>query len=206
MCIRDRAQALQNGIGVDAFLGATNDQGMQSRKAPADSPAGFPTAMTSLAALMTRPNGPRIAMLNYDGWDTHAMEEGRLAGQLGGLDQGLANLRQGLGAVWQDCAVLLVTEFGRTARLNGTKGTDHGTGGVAFLVGGAVRGGRVIADWPGVGDAALLQGRDLRPTIDIRAVAKGILTDCFGMEPKLLDNRVFPESADVSPLKDLLKT
>lgn len=198
------AQALQNGIGVDAFLGAAGEA--NERKAPAYSPAGFPSAVAALAALMARPNGPRVAMLNYDGWDTHAGEGARLTNQLGALDQGLANLRKGLGPIWQNCAVLLVTEFGRTARFNGSKGTDHGTAGVAFLVGGAVNGGRVVADWPGVGNANLHEARDLRPTTDIRAVVKGILQDSFGMSRKTLDSNIFPDSGAIAPMGGLIHT
>ena len=99
--------------------------------------------------------------------------------------------------------MLLVTEFGRTAAINGTRGTDHGTGGAAFLLGGAVRGGRVIADWPGLSPGALYEGRDLKPTLDLRAVMKGVLAEHLQVASGALDGQVFPESASVRALTDL---
>ena len=123
-------------------------------------------------------DGPRIAALAFDGWDTHANEGGpvgRLAQLLSGLDGALAEFESGLGARWRDTAIVVATEFGRTARINGTDGTDHGTGTIALLAGGAIKGGRVISDWPGLKPANLYQGRDLAPTTDLRAVIKGVL-------------------------------
>ena len=99
---------------------------------------------------------------------------------------------------------LVVTEFGRTARINGTDGTDHGTGTVALLAGGALKGGRVIADWPGLKTAQLHEGRDLAPTTDLRAVLKGLLTDHLGLSPAVLGTKVFPDSGAVAPVRDLL--
>ena len=136
------------------------------------------------AKLMAADDGPRIAALAFDGWDTHANEGGavgRLAQLLGGLDGALAEFESGLGARWRDTVVVVATEFGRTARINGTEGTDHGTGTIALLVGGAVKGGRVISDWPGLKPANLYQGRDLAPTTDLRAVFKGVLHDHLGI-------------------------
>jgi uncharacterized protein (DUF1501 family) len=123
--------------------------------------------------LMRSEGGPEVAVLEATGWDTHANQgaaTGTLATRLSGLDRALAALAEELGPLWTQTAVLVVTEFGRTAAMNGTRGTDHGTGGCAFLVGGAVRGGRLIADWPGLATSALLQNRDLRPTLDLRSV------------------------------------
>ena len=94
-----------------------------------------------------------------------------------------------------------MTEFGRTVRANGTGGTDHGTGGVAFLLGGAVQGGRVLANWPGLG--SLLDDRDLRPTLDLRAVAKGVLAG-HGLDAAALAT-VFPDSTDAPPYTGLLR-
>ena len=91
------------------------------------------------------------------------------------------NSKPGWGARWRDTVIVVATEFGRTARINGTQGTDHGTGTIALLAGGAVKGGRVIADWPGLKPANLYQGRDLAPTTDLRAVMKGVLKDQFGL-------------------------
>jgi uncharacterized protein (DUF1501 family) len=142
------------------------------------------------------------------GWDTHANEggaQGQLAGRLSALDQGLATLRQELGPVWSDTAVLLVTEFGRTAAINGTRGTDHGTAAAGFLIGGAVAGGRVIADWPGLSARALYQGRDLAPTLDLRSVLKGLLADHLAVPQRALEETVFPDSAAATPRRDLLR-
>ena len=124
-------------------------------------------AARGVAKLMAADDGPRIAALAFDGWDTHANEGGpvgRLAQLLGGLDGAFAEFEQGLGARWGNTAVVVVTEFGRTARINGTEGTDHGTGTVALLAGGAIDGGRVIADWPGLKDAQ--PARRPRPEAD----------------------------------------
>jgi len=153
--------------------------------------------------------GPRVAVFDTTGWDTHANEgaaAGQLAGRLSALDSGLATLRQELGPVWSDTVVLLVTEFGRTAAINGTRGTDHGTATVALLVGGAVAGGRVIADWPGLSERALYQGRDLAPTLDLRSVLKGVLQEHLLVPPRELERTVFPDSRTARPLTGLVRT
>lgn len=160
------------------------------------------------AAALKSDGGPEIAVLEATGWDTHANQggaQGVLAQRLGGLDAALRVLANDLQPLWADTAVLVVTEFGRTAAMNGTRGTDHGTGGCAFLVGGAVRGGRVIADWPGLSPAALLDGRDLKPTLDLRAVFKGVLDEHLRIDARTLATRVFPDSAGVRPLGGLIR-
>jgi len=108
-----------------------------------------------------------------------------------------------MGGAWHETVVAVVTEFGRTARINGTEGTDHGTGTVAFLTGGALKGGRVIADWPGLKPAQLFEDRDLKPTTDLRAVLKGLLRDHLRVEGSVLASSVFPDSADVAPMSGL---
>jgi len=156
---------------------------------------------------MAADDGPRIAALAFDGWDTHANEGGavgRLAGLLSGLDGALAEFESGLGAHWRDTVVVVATEFGRTAKVNGTEGTDHGTGTIALLAGGAVNGGRVIADWPSLKPASLYQARDLAPTTDLRAVLKGVLADHLGIGERALATSVFPDSAVVKPMKGLV--
>lgn len=160
------------------------------------------------AAALKSDGGPEIAVLEATGWDTHANQggaQGVLAQRLGGLDAALRALANDLQPLWADTAVLVVTEFGRTAAMNGTRGTDHGTGGCAFLVGGAVRGGRVIADWPGLSPAALLDGRDLKPTLDLRAVFKGVLDEHLRIDARTLATRVFPDGAGVRPLGGLIR-
>jgi uncharacterized protein (DUF1501 family) len=146
-------------------------------------------------------------VLSLDGWDTHfneGRETGRLPKALAGLDGALDTLARGLKDVWADTVVVAVTELGRTARENGSEGTDHGTATVAFLLGGPVRGGRELADWPGLRDQQLYQGRDLAPTLDLRAVFKGVLRDHVGLSERVLANDIFPGSIGVRPLDGLL--
>ena len=167
----------------------------------------FLAAAAAAGRALVAPEGPRIAALAFDGWDTHASEgpaSGRLGHLLASLDVALTTLRATLGDAWKDTVIVMATEFGRTARENGTTGTDHGTGAAAFLVGGAVKGGRVISDWPGLKAADLYEGRDLRPTLDLRAVLKGVLADQLGLPERLLATEIFPESVAVRPLTGLL--
>jgi uncharacterized protein (DUF1501 family) len=160
------------------------------------------------AELMRSEDGPEVAVIEASGWDTHANQggaKGALATRLGGLDKALKTLAQGLGPLWPQTAVLVVTEFGRTAAINGTRGTDHGTGGCAFLVGGAVRGGQVIADWPGLSPKALLDNRDLRPTLDLRSVFKTVLDEHMHVDAERIAKRVFPDSSGARPLQGLIR-
>ncbi len=160
------------------------------------------------AGFLKRDDGPRVAMFDTTGWDTHANEggaQGQLAVRLRGLDAALAALKESLGPVWGKTAVLVATEFGRTAAINGTRGTDHGTGAAAFLLGGAVAGGRVLADWPGLAPANLLENRDLKPTRDLRTVMKGVLRDHLGVPGAALDSKVFPDSAGARPMDGLIR-
>ena len=120
-----------------------------------------------------------------------------------GLDAGVQTLKTELGTVWKDTTVLIVTEFGRTVAVNGTRGTDHGTAGVAFLAGGAVNGGRVVGDWPGLAPRDLYQNRDLRATTDLRGAFKGVLAERFGIREAALERVVFPGSESVQPLSHL---
>jgi uncharacterized protein (DUF1501 family) len=117
----------------------------------------------------------------------------------------LRTLSEDMGPLWSQTAVLVVTEFGRTAAMNGTRGTDHGTGSCAFLAGGAVRGGRVITDWPGLSRSALLEGRDLQPTLDLRSVFKTVLGEHLLVDARTLDARVFPDSSGARPLQGLIR-
>lgn len=197
--------------------------GVTAPKAPSPAPAAAPAAPAAppparpfrdlietaetAARFMTSPGGPRIGAVSFDGWDTHANEgviQGQLANKFAGLDAAIKAFAEGMGPAWKDTVVLIVTEFGRTARTNGTEGTDHGTATVALLLGGAVKGGRVIADWPGLTDAALYEGRDLKPTQDLRAISKGILRDHLGLPDGALASLVFPDSAAVKGMQGLL--
>jgi uncharacterized protein (DUF1501 family) len=158
--------------------------------------------------LLASPGGPRLAALSFNGWDTHAREggaDGHLANLLAALDRAIGEMKSNLGPVWNDTAVLIATEFGRTVHVNGTYGTDHGTATVAFLLGGAVAGKRVIADWPGLKPAELYEGRDLKPTTDLRSIFKGVAMDHLGVPEKVLSSSVFPGSDAVKPQSGLLK-
>jgi uncharacterized protein (DUF1501 family) len=168
-------------------------------------PGGFPALATQVGELLAAPGGPRLAVFQLEGWDTHGNQVNGLKKPMTGLDAGLLNLKTALGPAWAQTCVLVVTEFGRTARMNGTKGTDHGTAAAAFALGGAVNGGRVVATWPGLGDSQLFQNRDLAPTLDIRAVAKGALAQHLGLSHAALA-RVFPGSADASPVSGIIRT
>ncbi|WP_371414574.1 DUF1501 domain-containing protein [Agrobacterium sp. RS6] len=176
---------------------------IKARGGPGD-PVGMEQMARGAARLIAHPEGPRVAALAFEGWDTHAHEVERLSKLLSGLDNALAAFEQELGPVWKDTAILVATEFGRTARINGTEGTDHGTATTAFLAGGSIRGGRVIADWPGLKLAQLRDGRDLAPTTDIRAIIKGVAVDHLGASAAMLDKAVFPGSEAIRPMKGLI--
>jgi uncharacterized protein (DUF1501 family) len=197
------ATALSQGLQLDKMA-----QGDDMKPKPGTNGAGqMKLVARGAAKLMLADDGPRIAALAFDGWDTHANEGGavgRLAQLLGGLDGALAEFESGLGERWRDTVIVVATEFGRTARINGTEGTDHGTGTVALLAGGAVKGGRVISDWPSLKPASLYEGRDLAPTSDLRAVMKGVLHDHLGVAERVLAESVFPDSAPVKAMKGLV--
>ena len=198
------AAALRDGLATDQItgVGATRAKGGAS-----DSPQNMRQAADGAARLLSADDGPRIAALAFDGWDTHVNEggaTGRLAKLLGGLDDALQALEAGLGEHWRQTCVAIVTEFGRTVHINGTVGTDHGTGTVAFLVGGAVKGGRVVADWPGLKPAQLHEERDLRPTTDLRAILKGVLADQWGLTRLALDSAIFPDTQHLAPIGGLI--
>jgi uncharacterized protein (DUF1501 family) len=169
--------------------------------------AYFVEAAGTAAKFLAQPDGPRIGAIAFDGWDTHVNEgpiKGWLTDLLAALDAALEAVATPLGDAWQNTVVVAVTEFGRTAHINGDGGTDHGTAGVAVLAGGALKGGRVIADWPGLKDADLYQSRDLKPTTDLRAVMKGLLGDHLRVPERALVATVFPDSAEVRPIPDLV--
>lgn len=183
--------------GMDGARTRNRGNGAEALKANLKAAANF----------LTTPDGPGIAVVEAGGWDTHANQgaaRGALANQLGALDAGLAELHAGLGATWKRTVVAVVTEFGRTAKVNGTRGTDHGTASAALLLGGAVNGGKVVADWPGLKTSALFESRDLYPTLDLRAVFKGILAEHLELAPAYIDREVFPGSAKVRPLNDIV--
>jgi len=200
---------------ADPVLGRAFAEGMRARGFAAETlgqPVGppdrerltFPRLAASAGQLLAAADGPRVAAMELNGWDTHAQQIQRLTPMLRTLDEGLAALQQALGPAWSRTAVLVVTEFGRTVRPNGNLGTDHGTAGAAFIVGGAVAGGRMLAEWPGLGEAQLLERRDLAPTMDVRRLAKGLLRDHLGL-PEPAVAQAFPNSAAETPLRGLVR-
>jgi uncharacterized protein (DUF1501 family) len=192
------------------FAAAREAQGLMEGRGRGGMPGGGPQAAVALAkaagAFLAKKDGPRVATIDFGGWDTHANQVGEyspLTRNLRLLDRGLVTLKGALGPVWRETAVLIVTEFGRTVAINGSRGTDHGTAGAAFVAGGAVRGGRVIADWPGLASGALHEGRDLKPTLDLRALFKAALVAQLGLGEAALETKVFPDSRGVKPIEGL---
>lgn len=193
-------QALQSqDIAMD--MGSNGRRGNEAQQ--------FGELMASAARFLVAEEGPRIAAIELGGWDTHANQgaaSGQLANRLAALDAGIARLRDGLGGTWGKTVVAVATEFGRTVRVNGTRGTDHGTATAAILAGGAINGGRVIADWPGLANNELYEGRDLQPTTDLRSVFKGVLAEHLDIAPAFVDREVFPGSAGARPIESLIRT
>lgn len=203
------ANEAQTAANTDAEPDAAMKPMVESDdKAKRNYNARYNETARAAAGFLKRDDGPRVAMFDTTGWDTHANEggaQGQLALRLRALDAGLQTLKESLGPVWRNTVVLVATEFGRTAAINGTRGTDHGTGAAAFLLGGAVAGGRVVADWPGLSRSSLLENRDLRPTRDLRSVMKGVLHDHLNVSAKALDADVFPNSESAKPLDGLVR-
>ena len=198
------AEALLRGAEVDGVLGT--GAGRFAQAPPGGAVVG--ESISAVVRLMARPDGPRVGTMSIDGWDTHVdqgFESGAAGRQMRLLDYAIATLRDGLAPVWESTVVMIVTEFGRTARINGSAGTDHGTATIALLLGGAVKGGRVVADWPGLAPAQLFEGRDLAPTTDLRAVFKGVLAEHVGVPLRAMDGEIFPDSAAARPILGLVR-
>ncbi len=208
------ARVLEERVGLAAIAKAGGMNSDPGEERPVIQGGGiaqvrayFADAAGAAAKFLAEPEGPRVGALAFDGWDTHVNEgavQGRLANLLGALDGAIAAVETNMGEAWRQTVVVLVTEFGRTARLNGNDGTDHGTATVALLAGGALKGGRVIADWPGLKEADLYEKRDLKPTADLRAMLKGVLQDHLRADARALEAAVFPDSAAARPLQGLV--
>jgi len=188
-------QNLARGLATEA-LAATGGDGASIRR---NDVQGLGRAV---ARLMTGEDGADIVAVSLDGWDTHAGQRAQLQTRLTGLDQLVLGLKDGLGDQWARTVLVVATEFGRTARANGTQGTDHGTASSLLLAGGAVKAGGPIGDWPALAQNRLFEDRDLAPTLDIRSVFKGVLRDHIGVDRAALDSRVFPGSAAEAPALD----
>ena len=183
-------------------------QAMQTRMLTGDMTGGNgrnAAAMGEIAARLLGPDGARLAVIESGGWDTHANQRGRLGLQLRGLDGMIGALKTGLGPAWADTLVIVATEFGRTAAPNGTGGTDHGTASAAMLFGGAVQGGRVIADWPGLATAQLHEGRDLRPTLGLDALITSAVAQHYGLDFRRTAAALFPNGQALRPVEGLLR-
>jgi uncharacterized protein (DUF1501 family) len=202
------ASVLEDNSKLTAIEHAGDMAGGAAKKpGPAQVRAYFSEAAGNAAKFLAQPDGPRVGALALDGWDTHVNEgiaNGRLSQLLGSLDDALAAVKTNMGPAWNDTVVVLATEFGRTAHINGTDGTDHGTATVSLLAGGALKGGRVIADWPGLKTANLYENRDLKPTTDLRAVIKGVLKDHLRADEHALAQNVFPGSEAIRPIAGLV--
>lgn len=184
----------QDLVGEEATAGSTARRG------------GFEPLMRAAARILRADTGPNVAAMEFSGWDTHAnqgLAGGALDRLLGQLAEALVAFRADMQSAWSETTVVVMTEFGRTARPNGTRGTDHGTAGAGFVVGPTVARSRVFADWPGLAASALFEGRDLRPTLDTRAVLKAAIAGTFDLTPAQA-NRVFPSSERVNGLYELM--
>ena len=208
------ARALEEHMGLAAIARAGGVTSEPGEERPVMQVGGiaqmrtyFADAAGAAAKFLAGAEGPRVGALAFDGWDTHVNEgtvKGRLANLLGALDGAIAAIETNMGNAWHETVVLLITEFGRTARINGNDGTDHGTATVALLAGGALKGGRVLADWPGLKEADLHERRDLKATTDLRAIVKGVLADHLRVDDRVLATAVFPNSAAIRPTPGLL--
>lgn len=200
------ASLLQDLYVEDPMLGQSLARGLATEELVArDGASGpvrrndIPALGRAVARLMTDEQGADIVALSLDGWDTHAGQRAQLQTRLTGLDQLISSLQNGLADQWSRTVVVVATEFGRTARANGTQGTDHGTGSSLLLAGGALKAGGLVGDWPTLAENRLFEGRDLAPTLDIRSVFKGVLRDHVGVDLAALNARVFPASATEAP-------
>jgi uncharacterized protein (DUF1501 family) len=209
------SQRLAQALATDRMAAESSDMSasppapssMAAAAMPHPGAARYIETVQTAASFLKREDGPALAVFDTTGWDTHFNEggsQGQLTQRLAALDVALRALKDSLGTTWQRTAVLIATEFGRTAAANGTRGTDHGTAAAALLLGGAVQGGRVICDWPGLSARALYEGRDLKPTLDLRSVIKSVLRDHLGISPRRLDAEVFPNNAQPY-LADLIR-
>jgi uncharacterized protein (DUF1501 family) len=195
--LHDRFEAALQMQGIDDMAAGPSGARTRGRIAP---------IMTAAARFLREPDGPNIAAVEFSGWDTHAnqgMAGGQLDRLLGQLAEGMLTFRSEMGSDWANTTVVIMTEFGRTARPNGTSGTDHGTAGAGFVIGPNISRSAVVTDWPGLSARALYEGRDLQPTIDTRSVLKGVVAGVFDLTGAQAD-RVFPGSSDVPALPDLM--
>ena len=190
--------------GAGGLVGATPMQAQLVRGAALQGREASRALGTSLAGFMREPGGPTVAAISLDGFDSHANQAGLIAARLAALDAVIEGLHTGLGPDWKDTVVLVATEFGRTARVNGTAGTDHGTASTALVLGGALKPGGIVGDWPTLKQNALFENRDVAPTLDMRGLFKGVLAEHMAVDKAALEQVVFPESAAAKPVSNLV--
>jgi len=194
------APALTSGLSSEAMAkSATGGENVRAQDGRAFGGA--------IAKFVNEPDGPDVVALSLDGFDTHFRQgaaTGLLAGRLTYVDALFSGLKTGLGPTWKDTTVVMATEFGRTARVNGTMGTDHGTASTVLIAGGALKPGGIVGDWPTLADNRLFESRDLAPTIEVRSIFKGLLSDHMGVDRAKLDSVVFPDSAHAPVLSGLV--
>ncbi|MET0338944.1 MAG: DUF1501 domain-containing protein, partial [Caulobacter sp.] len=194
--------ALEAAVKASMVAGEMEPTGVRKRSGGAT--AHVVSLFEAAGNFLSRPDGPELAVVSLEGWDTHVSQNNVIKQRFTAFDTGLAALRKSLGKAWDKTAVVAVSEFGRTVRVNGGQGTDHGTAGLGILAGGAIKGGRMLGDWPGLGSSALYENRDLAPTLDARGVFKGLLRDHLGWAANDLDATVFPNSASARPVAGLV--
>jgi uncharacterized protein (DUF1501 family) len=193
--------SLSAALGADAVAGGMDRGGMGGGRG---GPGQYTPQLTAAGKFLSQPDGPEIAVVSLEGWDTHTGQNPALQQRFQALDNGVKALRDTLGETWKKTAVVAISEFGRTVKVNGGGGSDHGTGGLAILAGGAIKGGRMFGDWPTLKTAAMFENRDLMPTVDARSVFKGLLRDQLGWAAKDLDGPVFADSAGAKPMSGLV--
>ncbi len=197
--------SLAAAMSADMIAGGMGmDRGQRAMGGGRGGPNQYAAQFTAAGKFLAQPDGPEIAVVSLEGWDTHAGQNNALQQRFAALDNGLNALKETLGETWKTTALVAVSEFGRTVRTNGAQGTDHGTAGLAILAGGAVRGGRMTGDWPGLKSSALFENRDLRPTADVRSLFKGLLRDQLGWSAADLNAMVFPDSAGAKAMDGLV--
>lgn len=193
---RFEAAVQQRGVSTD--MGMEQGRGRQNRAEP---------ILRAAAKLLRQSTGPNVAAVEFSGWDTHANQGlggGPLDRLLEQLATGVVAFKDEMGEQWGSTTVVVMTEFGRTVRPNGTRGTDHGTAGAGFLIGPRVARSQVVTDWPGLSDRNLYEGRDLRPTLDTRAVLKGAIAGTFDLTARQIE-RVFPDSTEARGMFELMR-
>ncbi|MEQ1781301.1 MAG: DUF1501 domain-containing protein [Hyphomonadaceae bacterium] len=193
--------ALLSAAGAEMVAGKAD---MADQSAQRGGPAQYVSLFQAAGTFLSEPDGPEIAVVSLEGWDTHISQNALLKQRFAALDNGIAALKAALGGTWKKTAVVAVSEFGRTVRVNGGGGTDHGTGGLAMLVGGAIKGGQMFGDWPGLKQSALFENRDLMPAVDMRTVFKGLMRDHLGWAANDLDTSIFHASAGAKPLTGMI--